>query len=261
MKVIIFGGTTEGRRLSGLLSESGASVTVCVATEYGSEEQKRIPGVSVRTGVLSPEEKQLLLQDAAVCVDATHPYATHITESVRMACSVAGVPYLRLRRQPSEIGETRCFRTAAEAAAWLSGQEGNILLTTGTKDMQAFAEIEKERLFPRILPSHQGLKACEALGIPHRNIIAMQGPFSEEMNIATIRQYNIRFLITKDGGSPGGYPEKTAAACKTGTELILIQRPEDAGADFETVYEMCMTLMKCSNNKMVQKNREEGKET
>ena len=50
MKVVIFSGTTEGRKLSRLLAEAGAKVTVCVASEYGSEEQGNIPNGEIRIG-------------------------------------------------------------------------------------------------------------------------------------------------------------------------------------------------------------------
>ena len=243
MRFVIFSGTTEGRKLSVLLAEAGADVTVCVASDYGSEEQGVIPGVEVRTGPLSAEEKQKLLRGCALCVDATHPYATHVTASVREACRETGVPYVRLLRPPSETGDARCFETAEDAANWLSGQEGNILLTTGVKELSACAAIDPERLYPRILPSRQSLEACERLGIPHRNIIAMQGPFSEELNRAIIRQYRIRYLVSKDGGVPGGFPEKAAACRETGAEMILLRRPEETGLNFETVYQRCITLL------------------
>ena len=243
MRFVIFGGTTEGRELSHALATLGAVVTVCVATEYGEEEQGSAPGIEVRKGPLSPEEKQTLLQGAALCVDATHPYARHISLSVREACEKAEVRYLRLLRAGSETGGIRSFPSAREAAAWLAGQEGNILLTTGAKELEAYRGINAARLFPRVLPSHASIDACEAIGIPHRNILALQGPFSLEMNAAMLRQYRIRYLVTKDGGAPGGFREKAEAAAETGAELILLRRPEETGLSFEEVYHMCRTLL------------------
>lgn len=240
MRFVIFSGTTEGRELSRRLAEAGAQVTVCVASDYGSEEQGICPGIETRTGPLSAEEKQALLENAALCVDATHPYATHVTASVRAACEAAGVTYVRLLRQQSELDGATVFDSAAEAAAYLARREGNILLSTGAKELAAYAALPPERLFPRVLPSHQSLAACEALGIPHRNIIAMQGPFTREMNEATLRQYAIAFLVTKDGGAPGGFPEKAAAAKATGAELIVLRRPEETGLSFAAVLALCL---------------------
>ena len=244
MKIVIFSGTTEGRLLSRALAEAGAAVTVCVATDYGSEEQGTYPGVTVRQGALTAEEKAALLSDAALCVDATHPYAAHVSASVRAACGAAGVEYLRLARPASDTGEAVVFASAAEAAAWLQEREGNILLTTGAKELGAFAALDPGRLVPRVLPSRAGIEACEAAGIPHRNIIAMQGPFSREMNIAIIRQYRIRWLVSKDGGTVGGFPEKAAAARETGATLLLLRRPEDMGLGYDEVLNLCMTRLK-----------------
>lgn len=247
MKIVIFGGTTEGRELSKLLAEAGASVTVCVATEYGEEEQGRIFGVETRTGPLSASEKQELLRDAALCVDATHPYARHVTASVKAACAEAGAEYLRLLRPPCDMEGSIAVDSAAEAAACLREHEGRVLLTTGARELPAYAGLDPERLFPRVLPCHESIAACEALGIPHRNIIAMQGPFSRELNTAMIRQYGIRRVVTKDGGGPGGFPEKLAAAKETGAQLIVLRRPDEDGMSFDDVLSLCITRLRAAN--------------
>ena len=250
MKIVIFGGTTEGRELSKLITEAGASVTVCVATEYGEEEQGSIPGVTIRTGPLSAAEKLALLHDAALCVDATHPYASHVTGSVKTACEEAGVEYIRLLRPGCKIEDAIVFDSAAEAAEWLSQREGRVLLTTGAKELSAYASLDPARLVPRVLPSHEALNACEALGIPHRNIIAMQGPFSAELNAAIIRQYAARYIVSKDGGSPGGFPEKVQAARETGAQLLVLRRPAENGLLFDEVFHLCKTRIRVANKEL-----------
>ena len=126
MNIVVFGGTTEGRELSHELANLGAAVTVCVATAYGEEEQGKTAGIEVRTGPLSPEEKQKLLRGKALCVDATHPYAGHISASVREACEKAGVRRLRLLRAKSETEGFRSFPSAREAAQWLADRDSRI---------------------------------------------------------------------------------------------------------------------------------------
>ena len=244
MKVVIFGGTTEGRELSRALAALRINVTVCVATDYGREEQGEAAGVTVLTGRRSEAEKLALLRGAALCVDATHPYATGITESVREACAKANVPYRRLLRDAGETADAVTVADAAEAAAYLQGTEGNILLTTGAKELSAFAALPRERLYARVLPSHEGIAACEAAGIPHRNIIAMQGPFSEELNAALLRQYRIAWLVTKDGGKAGGFPEKARAASSCGARLIVLQRPEEVGESMQEIVESIKEMRK-----------------
>ena len=129
------------------------------------------------------------------------------------------------------------YASAADAADALTSTEGNILLATGTKELSSFAGLAPERLIPRVLPTPENLAACEALGIPRRNIVAMQGPFSTDLNVALLRQKDIRFFVTKDGGPTGGFPEKAEAAEQTGVPLLVITPPEEEGMTVEEFLE------------------------
>lgn len=236
MKILIFSGTTEGRELSYILAERGHDITVSVATDYGSEEQGDDARIKLLTGAMPIDSILKLLPEYELCIDATHPYATHITASIKRACTETDTEYIRLLRCESELPSS-VIRTAnaAEAAEFLSNKDGNILLTTGAKELEAWRGIEPERLFPRILPSVKSIEACETLNIPHRNIIAMQGPFSTELNAAILKQYDITWLVTKDGGAPGGLPEKLAAANLCDVRVVVISRPADEGLSYEIV--------------------------
>ena len=243
MRFVIFGGTTEGRTLSLALAGAGAEVTVCVASAYGQEQQGETPGVEILTGPLSADEKAALLKEAVLCIDATHPYATHITQSVREACEASNVRFVRLQREESAAEGALWMESASDAAAYLAQREGNILLTTGAKELPAFSALDPNRLFPRVLPSHESLSACEAAGIPHRNIIAMQGPFSREMNEAILRQFSVSWLVTKDGGEAGGFPEKAEAAGNTGVTMIVLRRPQKDGMTYDSVLSLCLEIL------------------
>lgn len=69
------------------------------------------------------------------------------------------------------------------------------------------------------------VKRCEDVGILPKNIVAMQGPFSKNMNKAMIEQYDIRYLITKQAGDTGGEREKIEAADEMGVEVVFLTRP------------------------------------
>lgn len=247
MKITVFSGTTEGRVLSGILAEEGHEVTVSVVSGYGREAQGTVPGVRVLTGPKLPGEVLRLLAGQDLVIDATHPYAAHITETLRQVAKELGIPYRRLLRPEGELPEelrdgtereTRGLRftdSAKEAAALLEETEGRILLTTGSKELHAYGRIPRERLVVRVLPSGRALESCERENIPHRNIIAMQGPFQEELNRALIHQFQIRWLVTKDGGSAGGFEEKIRAALSSDCGIIVIRRPEDRGCSMESI--------------------------
>ena len=68
-----------------------------------------------------------------------------------------------------------------------------------------------------------------------------QGPFSEEMNLAMLRDTGAKYLLTKETGSAGGFPEKLAAARKASVTAVVIANPEarDTGEkyDFEDFWE------------------------
>jgi precorrin-6x reductase len=73
------------------------------------------------------------------------------------------------------------------------------------------------------------IEACLSHGFRSSHIIAMHGPFSKELNMAMMRQLDIKTLVTKDGGKPGGFTEKLEAVRELGAEMIVIGRPaEDA---------------------------------
>lgn len=237
MRLLIFGGTTEGRVLAERSSALSAEVTVSVATPLGAEELAGLAGVRVLTGRLDQVGMEALLPGFDLCVDATHPYAAEATANIRKACAAAGVPLLRLLRQSSRAEGAVCVPSCKAAAELLADKPGNILLTTGSKELSAFDRLDKNRLYVRLLPTHDGIAACEGLGLPHSHILALQGPFSRKLNEAMLEQYKIRWLVTKDGGQAGGFEEKLAAARATGAELVLVERPPDAGESLEEILE------------------------
>ena len=244
MKVVVFGGATEGRTLSRELAALGAEVTVCVATDYGREEQGNFPGITVLTGRLDADGMASVLRGAELCIDTTHPYAVQATANIRAAAGRTGIPCRRLLRRSSTPPEGGVMvNSAEEAANYLARTEGNILLATGTKELPVFSGLDRARLYPRVLPVEESLTACAAAGIPKRNIIAMQGPFSKELNLALLRQFKIRCLVTKDGGAAGGFGEKAAAAAEAGVKLLVIRRPVEEGEDFYAILRHCREML------------------
>lgn len=237
---MIFAGTTEGRRLSEWLSGQKTEHVLCVATQYGEQVLSESPYAKVLQGRLTEEQMLALIQaeQSDVVVDATHPYASEATENIRQAASAAGADYLRLEREESRPENLRSFPDTESCAAALAKTRGNILLTTGSKELAAFCADPdvKERLVVRVLPGTESISLCEKQGIPGKRIIAMQGPFSREMNRTILQDYDIRTLVTKESGAAGGFAEKCAAAKEAGCALFVIARPGNAaGASFRTV--------------------------
>ena len=231
MKILVFGGTEEGRVLASNLCALGAEVAVSVATPLGAEELSGVDAAEVLVGRLDAKEMAELLRRFDLCIDATHPYSTAVSANISDACRETGIERRRLLRKEG----CTLVNDAASAVGYLKEREGNVLLMTGSKTVGEYAPLGAERLFVRVLPTHESLSLCEAAGIPHKHIIAMQGPFTQKMNEATIEQYAIRFIVTRDGGAAGGFDEKLAAARECCAETIVLRRPEESGETMEEI--------------------------
>ena len=229
-KAIVFAGTTEGYALCEFLAENRVSVYACAATEYGGSLLQENEFLHVSAGRLKTEDMEELFQkeNPEIVLDATHPYAAEVTKNIRTACESAGVLYQRILRPEGEKNSEAIYvESTEEAAAFLSGTEGNIFLTTGSKELAKFTGIPdyKERLFARVLSIPSVIRSCAELGIEGKHLIGMQGPFSAEINEAMLRQFQCSYLVTKDTGLAGGFPEKMEACQRCGVTPVIIGRP------------------------------------
>ncbi|MCR5371337.1 MAG: precorrin-6A reductase [Clostridium sp.] len=240
----IIGGTTEGRQLAEFCEKNGIPALVSVVSEYGEKLLDGGKYVRCEARALDREEMEEFLEkeEFSLVVDAAHPFAPAVHENIREACRNMRTEYIRCVREntPDAGAGTKYADSAEEAADFLSVQEGNILLTTGSHTLKTFQCIPgwKERVFARVLPSSEAVRACEDLGFSGRHIIAMQGPFSREMNAAIIKETGASFLVTKESGTAGGFPEKEAAAADTGAVLVVIRRPRETGNTMEEIKEL-----------------------
>ena len=164
------------------------------------------------------------------------------TGGTQKALEAAGLPVLRLVRQPDGGELCRRAKDMAGAADMLEQMPGHVLLTTGSKELHHFARPGlAERCYPRVLPMADSLERCLTLGFPPKNIICMQGPFSRELNVALLRQYHIQTLVTKDTGGYGGFREKAEAAREAGCALLVVERPRrETGLTLEEIQKKLM---------------------
>ena len=229
-KLCVFAGTTEGRELVEFLCAQDLSVTACVATEYGETLLTPRENLTISAQRLTPEEMQALFsrENFDMVIDATHPYASVVTENIARACEQTGVRYQRLLRGGCKAGEDAVFVPDIPAVVdYLNGTEGRILLTTGSKELAKYTGLRDfaDRVYARVLPMEDSLRLCQSAGLKPAHILAMQGPFSEEMNVAMLKSVGAKYLVTKDSGAAGGFDEKVSAARTAGATLVIIGRP------------------------------------
>ena len=227
--VILFGGTDEGHKIADFLREKSTNHIVCVATDYGAE---MIDNKNVRVGRMDAEEMRKFFAEhnPKLIIDATHPYADKVTENIKNACSCR---YIRVTREDDKTEYGISFDDIKSAVEFLKTPDGEILITTGSKEIAAFRDLS-DRAYARVLPTEESTKLCTDAGFKKERIISAKPPFSKEENARIIREKNIKYLVTKRTGKSGGFLEKIEAAKENGAECIIINRPtEETGLTVE----------------------------
>lgn len=254
VSVVIFGGTSEGRELAEYAESHQIPVMVSVVSGYGESLLKESNMVQVHTGALDEAAMRQFLQETApkLVLDATHPYARVVTEQVADLCRELSIPYQRVLRGSEQTACAETWDTVPktapvfvvdslqDAVERLKQDNRPVLLTTGSKELEAFAEdpVLRERIYARVLPDSQVLKKCEDLGIHGAHVIAMQGPFSTELNSVLLRTVQAGWLVTKEAGKRGGFVEKMEAARQCGVSVVVIRRPvQEEGISLEEAKE------------------------
>lgn len=241
--IILFGGTTEGKRIIEILEELELDAYVSVATPYGEQVlEKSFKHCQVMVGRMNDAEIVKFLTDnkISIVLDATHPYAVEVTANIKKACASAQVRYIRIAREAGERFSNAVYVSdMSEAVKYLSHNAGNILLTTGTKDLSGFTGTSDfaDRVYARILPAEQSVNTALAAGIKMEHLICEKGPFTADQNIEMLKKCNARYLVTKDTGEEGGLPQKAEAAGQLGISLIIVERPKESdGITLEELY-------------------------
>lgn len=227
-----FTGTRDGNALAARCQEAGHPVVISVASEYGEAQARRhCPGASVVTGHIGEAARRDLLRasQARAVLDATHPFATRISEQLARLCSELEIPCLRYERPTSPLppGVIPCadMEEAGRKAVELGRR---IFVGTGVKDLPELLRTPggtDRQWFARVTPNPDSLERAVLAGIPASRLCAMQGPFSQRANEALWQDWEIDCVLSKDSGEAGGLPAKIAAAEALGIPLLVVTRP------------------------------------
>lgn len=266
-------GRLDAEEMTALLMEARQELNLMPDDTDGELEKSEAPKSAGRCG----QAERCQISAPLLVIDATHPYAAVVSEHILTACAAAGVRCIRVEREDSGTGEhgiesaqkalpewestgvggkASASESAAfhwvesieEAAAWLeqpdrssseAAQSLNILITTGSKELAPYTQIPDfaARCYVRALPTVEALEKCQALGFRRDHLILMQGPFSEEMNVAQLRYADAGYLVTKASGETGGFPEKCEAALALGVEVVCVGRPKEVSIPDATWYD------------------------
>lgn len=250
-------GTSEGKKILKLINKYTNEIAVTTATKYGGDILKEFDIKVLNTKPLNEEEmlNWLKVNEINVLVDASHPYAEEVTKTALKCSGSIGIQYLRFERQGAldNIYWDNIIRVKNydEAIQVIKEIDGNVLNTTGGNNASKFLSLDfKYRIIHRILPLPKVLNKIVEAGISIKDIIAMQGPITFELEKAFIYQYDAKAILTKDSGVEGGTLEKYRAARDAGIKLIVIEKPSLIGTFvFTSEEEMVEYLVKECNLK------------
>ena len=233
MKIFLIAGTEDGRKLAKFLSDKNYKVTASVVSDYGRKILEQYKDIEINDKKLNAAELEKILRegDFKILVDASHPYAENVSANAIDACKNAKIFYIRYERPEVELTYKKIYRAESyEQAAEISARLGkNIFLTTGSRNLKKFLQVDAIKncnVTARILPTAEVLAECESLGLSPKNIIAIQGKFSTELNAELFKHADAEVIVTKNSGEVGGADTKIAAAEILNLPVVMIERPK-----------------------------------
>ena len=230
--ILVLAGTQDGREIAAGLREAGYEVIASVVSEYGRELVAQ-SGVPVQAAAMNEQElQQFVIQHGIrLMIDATHPYAVNVSRNARQVAANLHIPCLRYERPDSALPIYAKLVLAPDmqrAAEMAVGLGKTVFLTTGSHSLPLFraaAAGRDCRLIARVLTQPEVIADCIANGFSPADIIAAQGPFSQELNRELFRAYGADVMVTKNSGAIGGTDAKIAAAIELGLIIVVVQRP------------------------------------
>ena len=231
--VLVIAGTTESRQvIERLLGENPKErILASVATELGKEMLLEY-GIDIHVGRLDYDGFLTLFKEnpCGKIIDASHPFARIVSETVKKATQTAGISYERYERRNLQYNYEGIVhvKDVQEAISLLNELEGNIFLTTGVNTAAAYMAGVKDgikRLYIRVLDNISSLEGCAKAGYQKDHVFGKMPPFTVEDNVKLIKETNAEVLVSKDSGKTGGVDIKVEACRQTGIKMILIDRP------------------------------------
>jgi precorrin-6A/cobalt-precorrin-6A reductase len=220
-KLLILGGTAEAVALAGACASQPALAVI--SSLAGRTQHPTLPLGDVRIGGFGGAAglaRFLVERGIERVIDATHPFAAQMSAHAEHACREAGVPRLRLLRPPwVSVPGDRWIEVAnfAEAAQRLPELGRRVFLTLGSRELEAFAQLDLWFLVRTI-------ETPGVLPLPQGQWLAGRGPFAVEDELALLRTHAIDVLVTKASGGGATYA-KLVAARRAGLPVLMVRRP------------------------------------
>lgn len=218
MRVLLLGGTSEGRALAARLVPD----VEVISSLAGRVPDPALPVGEVRIGGFGGAEgmrRWLVDSKVDAVVDATHPYAATITANAAAVCGELGLPHLVLARPAWPRGDAIGVSSDAEAAKTVAAEHySRVFLTTGRSGTAPFVNVDAWFLIRAVTAP-----APDTLPRDHQLVLS-RGPYHYDDELALLRDHRIDALVTKNSGGQMTRPKLDAAAA-LGIAVVMVDRP------------------------------------
>ena len=246
MNVLVMAGTSDARKIiEGLSVKNEFRVMATATTSHGAQLARNSGAFKVLEGRFASKELIDIINndDVELLIDATHPFAAAATQNAIKASDSVGIDYIRFERPATLIPDSHLIHkvNSFEEAAVVTGEilnqnnflkaenhsKGRVLHLAGVNTLHYITEaVSPDLIVARVLPTVYSVKKSLELGIPHENVVAMEGTFSARFNSILMEEYQIGVVLTKESGQSGGTISKIQAALDLDIPLVIVMRPE-----------------------------------
>ena len=214
--ILVFGGTTEGRRAAEMLEEAGSPFFY--STKMGEQDLSLQHGTRIDGAMDAEAMKTFISQhDIRLIVDAAHPFASTLHQTVAQVSESLNIPTIRYDRiYPERDPEI----TWIDDYSQIPRDIHSLLATTGVQSISKLKPLEAEgiRIYYRILERESSITLALKQGASPEQLCYFEDPKDIPVEAEAI--------LLKESGLSGGFPEKVEAAKARGMRIIALKRPQ-----------------------------------
>ena len=213
--ILVFGGTTEGRRTAEVLEKAGA--TYYYSTKTGEQDVSLHHGEHIN-GAMDAEAMKAFVDKHGIrlLVDAAHPFASHLHQTVVYVASEKQIPIIRYERiYPPRDPDITWIDDYSQVPTDIH----SLLATTGVQSIAKLKPLEAKgiKVYYRILPRESSIRLAKEQGATDEQLL-----FYEDSAVIDVET---EAVLLKESGLSGGFQEKVDVAKAKGMRIIVLKRP------------------------------------
>ena len=233
--ILVFGGTTEGRKAVETLEEAGA--LYYYSTRSDGQQIELVNGVHLTGDMDVPKMIECCREhDIRLIIDAAHPFAEELHRNLLFVAKHICAPIIRCDRiYPKHDSDLIWCKDFKEAVNLLEANHiERLLALTGVSTIGQLQQYWKKPGTDNRNPEMKHDCWFRILNRRASKFIAMANRFPEERLVyyetdetsSLIEQLHPDAIITKESGLSGGFTEKVEAARNAGLKIFVVERPQ-----------------------------------